>query len=102
MGTVVTIDIFVHPGATSAQLADVRRILARAQATLHRADEVFSTWQPDSPVSRLRRGEITAAEAPEEVADVMAACATARQLSAGWFDPWAMPGGFDPTGYVKG
>jgi len=43
MGTVVTIDIFVHPGATSAQLADVRRILARAQATLHRADEVFST-----------------------------------------------------------
>ena len=27
---------------------------------------------------------------------------TARSLSDGWFDPWAMPGGFDPTGYVKG
>ena len=26
----------------------------------------------------------------------------ARELSGGWFDPWAMPGGVDPTGYVKG
>jgi FAD:protein FMN transferase len=71
-------------------------------AILHRADAVFSTWKPGSPVSQLRRGEITVAEAPAEVAEVMAACATARQASAGWFDPWAMPGGFDPTGYVKG
>ncbi len=23
-------------------------------------------------------------------------------LSGGWFDPWAVPGGFDPSGYVKG
>ena len=69
---------------------------------LERADEVFSTWRADSPVSRLRRGEITAADAPPEVAEVMSACRAARQLSGGWFDPWAMPGGFDPTGYVKG
>ena len=41
---------------------------------LHRADEVFSTWQPGSAVSRMRRGEIAAADAPPEVADVMAAC----------------------------
>ena len=32
----------------------------------------------------------------------MSACLAARQLSGGWFDPWAMSGGFDPTGYVKG
>jgi thiamine biosynthesis lipoprotein len=32
----------------------------------------------------------------------MSACAQARLLTRGWFDPWAMPGGFDPTGYVKG
>jgi thiamine biosynthesis lipoprotein len=36
------------------------------------------------------------------VSAVLTACATARELSGGWFDPWAMPGGFDPTGYVKG
>ena len=29
-------------------------------------------------------------------------CERARDLSGGWFDPWAMPGGVDPTGYVKG
>ena len=32
----------------------------------------------------------------------MAECRAARQASGGWFDPWAMPGGFDPTGLAKG
>jgi FAD:protein FMN transferase len=95
MGTVVTID--VYPLAGTGMLD-----FAAAKTVLQRADEVFSTWRPDSPVSRLRRGEIAAADAPPEVSAVLAACATARELSDGWFDPWAMPGGFDPTGYVKG
>jgi hypothetical protein len=30
------------------------------------------------------------------------ACEAAREASDGWFDPWAMPGGYDPTGLVKG
>ena len=29
-------------------------------------------------------------------------CALARRYSDGWFDPWALPGGVDPTGLVKG
>ena len=33
---------------------------------------------------------------------MLARCAVARDLSGGWFDPWAVPGGFDPSGYVKG
>lgn len=102
MGTVVTIDVYPAPAATTAQLTEVRQRIDEACAVLHRADAVFSTWQPDSPVSRLRRGEITAAHAPAEVAEVIAACQAAREASLGWFDPWAMPGGFDPTGYVKG
>ena len=102
MGTVVTIDVYPEPHATGVQLARVREQISQACAVLHRADEVFSTWRPDSPVSRLRRGDITVAEAPAEVAGVLAACAAARELSGGWFDPWAMPGGFDPTGLAKG
>ncbi len=102
MGTVVTFDIYARPGTSDAQLGGIRQQLSAAVAILHRADEIFSTWEPDSPVSRLRRGELTVAEAPAEVAEVTAACAAARELSGGWFDPWAMPGGFDPTGYVKG
>jgi FAD:protein FMN transferase len=102
MGTVVTLDVYPEPAATEAQHAKIRGQIQLACAILHRADEVFSTWRPDSPVSRLRRGEITADDAPAELAGVIAACAAAREASGGWFDPWAMPGGFDPTGYVKG
>jgi thiamine biosynthesis lipoprotein len=99
MGTIVTIDVYAVGGSAGA---GIRADLAAAQAILHRADQVFSTWQPDSPISKLRRGEITADQAPAEVAEVLGLCAEARDRTDGWFDPWAMPGGVDPTGYVKG
>ena len=102
MGTIVTIDVYTPGEATAAEIDELRRQLVRATTILQRADEVFSTWQPGSAISRLRAGEITTAEAPAEVADVLSRCATARELSGGWFDPWAMPGGIDPTGLVKG
>ena len=107
MGTIVTIDVYADAGSAAdggagRPGAEVSRQLAEALAILHRADAVFSTWRPDSPVSRLRRGEITSTQAPAVVAEVLDRCAAARQLSGGWFDPWAMPGGVDPTGYVKG
>jgi thiamine biosynthesis lipoprotein len=102
MGTIVTIDVYTSRDATAAEIAEVGQRLIRARAILQRADEVFSTWQPGSAISRLRAGEITSAQAPAEVAHVLSRCAVARELSGGWFDPWAMPGGIDPTGFVKG
>jgi FAD:protein FMN transferase len=108
MGTIVIIDVYAAAGSDAANGdagrpgGEVSRQLAEAVAILHRADATFSTWRPDSPVSRLRRGEVTSAQAPAEVAEILHRCAVARDLSAGWFDPWAMPGGFDPSGYVKG
>ena len=102
MGTIVTIDVYTSGDPTAAQIDELRRQLVRATTILQRADAVFSTWQPGSAISRLRAGEITSAQAPAEVADVLSRCATARELSCGWFDPWAMPGGIDPTGLVKG
>jgi len=99
MGTVVTIDVYTTDSRAGT---DVSRQLATARAILQHADAVFSTWQPHSPVSRLRRGEITREQVPAEVSEVLGQCAIARELSGGWFDPWAMPGGIDPTGYVKG
>lgn len=99
MGTVVTIDAY---GDAAVSPSEVAPLIAHACALLHEADDMFSMWKPHSPTSRLRRGEITKAMAPPEVAAVLELCATARQLSGGWFDPWALPGGVDPTGYVKG
>jgi len=69
---------------------------------LARADAVFSLWKPESPMSRLRRGEIACADAPEEVNEVLERCREVRALTEGWFDPWSLPGGLDPTGLVKG
>jgi thiamine biosynthesis lipoprotein len=53
-------------------------------------------------MSRLRRGELALHDAPPEMAEVLERCAYARRATGGWFDPWAMPGGVDPTGLVKG
>jgi FAD:protein FMN transferase len=107
MGTVVVIDVYAAAAGAmdrdeGAPGGEISRQLAEAVAILHRADATFSTWRPDSPVSRLRRGEITSTQGPAGVAEVLDRCAAARDLSGGWFDPWAMPGGFDPSGYVKG
>ena len=108
MGTIVIIDVYAAagPGAADGDAGrpegELGRQLAEAVAVLHRADATFSTWRPDSPVSQLRRGAITSAQAPAEVAEVLERCAAARDLSGGWFNPWAMPGGLDPSGYVKG
>ncbi len=99
MGTVVTIDIFSEEDRPSDE---TYLRVADARGILQRADAVFSTWKPNSPMSRLRREEITAEQAPAEVTEVLEACAKAREVSRGWFDPWALPGGVDPTGLVKG
>ena len=99
MGTVVTIDVYVDAGMPVDRLA---AHVGRARSALHRADDVFSTWNADSPMSRMRRGEVMVDQVPPEVASVLDACRVARELTDGWFDPWALPGGVDPTGYVKG
>ena len=88
--------------AAAASTSEARAAADRAIAVLHGADRVFSTWKPDSPVSRMRRGEITLTDAPPEVGLVIELCRRARRASGGWFDPWALPGGVDPTGLVKG
>jgi len=92
MGTVVSLDL---RGPVAED--DLRTALA----LLHRADEVFSTYRPDSAVSRLDRGELTVAQCPAEVAEVLEACERARVRTRGWFDARAADA-LDPSGLVKG
>ena len=99
MGTVVSFDVRAHAGSERSVVED---LLPAACSLLHRTDAVFSTWKPQSPLSLLRRGDLTLANAPAELAEVLDLCRVAKTLSRGWFDPWAMPGGVDPTGLVKG
>lgn len=98
MGTVVSFHVVA--GGLAAER--IHAAIRDAAALLHRHDELFSTWRPESPMSRLRRGELELGDAPSEIAEVLELCAQARSLSGGWFDAAAMPGGVDPTGLVKG
>jgi thiamine biosynthesis lipoprotein len=100
MGTVVTFDI--HGGGGRGDDREIYAHLARARRLLQRYDAMFSLWKPNSPMSRLRRGEIDLGETPPEVAQVLELCSEARRATRGWFDADALPGGVDPTGLVKG
>ena len=78
----------------------------RVVASLREADLVFSTYRPDSCISRLGRGEIDLAACPLEVAEVLELGATAAAASGGAFDVrWRTDADatvFDPSGVVKG
>jgi thiamine biosynthesis lipoprotein len=89
--------------------ADDERGLAAwtdAMAVLLEVDRVFSTYRPDSFVSRLGRGEVGLDRCPAEVAEVLALGALAEQQSHGAFRV-LRPGDdgrpvLDPSGVVKG
>ncbi|ASW53949.1 FAD:protein FMN transferase [Plantactinospora sp. KBS50] len=75
--------------------------IADAVAELRAIDVTYSPLRADSLVARLRRGEI-AADAYPPLADVVDRCAAMRAATDGWFDAWAVPGGFDPGGPLIG
>jgi thiamine biosynthesis lipoprotein len=105
MGTVVSFAVLPAAparGGPHRRRPDPATAIQAACALLHQADAVFSTRDPQSPLSRLRRGDLAEADGPACLAEVPMACEAAREASGGWFDPWAMPGGYDPTGLVKG
>jgi thiamine biosynthesis lipoprotein len=74
---------------------------AEAMAALRDVDRVFSTYRPDSFVSRLARDELADEDCPPEVAEVLALGELARLQSHGAFDV-RRDGVLDPSGVVKG
>lgn len=89
-----------------ADAADRAAATAEVYRELREVDRVFSTYQPDSDISRLRRGEVTVAQCAPVVADVLALCAEAKAATDGYFDA-DLPDGdgvrrLDPSGLVKG
>jgi len=97
-GTVVVIDIRLH--RASRRNLDVA--ISEVSQWLHDVDAVFSTFKSDSIISQLRTGIITEEEVDAGVADVIARCRRMVDITDGTFDPWAVDGGFDPSGLVKG
>lgn len=85
----------IDRNAIDAAIEDVKKFVIDV-------DNAFSTYKENSFISRLRRGEIEIGQCPQDVQDVWDACQNAKYLTDGAFDPWAVAGGFDPSGYVKG
>ena len=75
--------------------------LREAVAELRAIDLTYGPGEPRSLVARLRRDEISADSYPP-LADLVDRCAAMRAATDGWFDAWAVPGGFDPSGLLVG
>jgi len=69
---------------------------------LHTIDQLFSTYIQSSQVSKLRTNQIQIQECDPMLVQIWQLSLSARELTDGAFDPWAVTGGFDPSGYVKG
>ena len=94
--------LYIEASSTTADRAAIDAAIVDVKSFVTDVDSAFSTYKEGSFVSRLRRGEIEIGQCPRDVQDVWDACQNAKYLSEGAFDPWAVAGGFDPSGYVKG
>jgi FAD:protein FMN transferase len=92
---IAAISTTLDKSAIDSAIEDVKKFV-------YEVDEVFSTYKSDSVISKLRRGEIEIGGCSDDVIEVWNACGLASELSDGAFNPWAVAGGFDPSGYVKG
>jgi len=80
---------------------ELGQAIADAVAELRAIDVTYSPLRENSLISLLRRG-VVAAEIYPPLADIVGRCEAMRAATHGWFDPWAVPGGFDPAGMIKG
>jgi thiamine biosynthesis lipoprotein len=96
MGTAIGIDL--RDASVPAAAVD------QAFVSLRRADARFSTYRPESEVSRLGRGELTLDACSLELRRVLALAEQLRFDSGGHFDirGHRADGGLDPSGVVKG
>jgi FAD:protein FMN transferase len=93
MGTVFSFDVRT-PGVDGAVFADIVRFL-------HDVDERFSTYRPDSEISRVSRGELAVGQCHRDVVEILDRCAELEDETGGYFSAYA-DGTLDPSGLVKG
>ena len=97
-----TTAVTIRLGATRGRESRALEAIGSCTSFFADVDRRFSAFTPLSEVSLHRMGLDGNGRHSPEFDEVMAACHHARQVTDGAFDPWALPGGYDPTGYVKG
>ena len=93
MGTAVVFD--VQGSEVDGGIVDL------AIAYLRSTESLFSTYQPDSDISRLRDGRLLITDADPAVREVLERCDRIRRETDGAFDHRSGMD-LDPSGYVKG
>lgn len=89
---------FSFVGRTNAEVSPA---IEEAVAVLHEADRIFSLYKPESPLSKLARGETSVAQCPEVVDEVWNLCEKWNMETEGWFNAFTLQNTFDPSGLVK-
>lgn len=106
LAQIMGLPVSVHVRGPAAHNPEAAHAVEAVFESLRADDEMFSTWKPGSPVSRIRRGELALEDADARVREVEALCQEASRRTGGSFTAW-LPGPdgtltFDPTGLVKG
>ncbi|MEN9715574.1 MAG: hypothetical protein RJA35_1041 [Actinomycetota bacterium] len=96
MGTV-----FVFQGANTQGDATMRSQCDQAMEIIHEADRTFSLYKPESPLSKLARGETSVAKCPPVVGQIWDDCEAWEKTTDGWFSAFTPEHTFDPSGLVK-
>jgi thiamine biosynthesis lipoprotein len=101
MGMPVSIHLRGSAGPTARDAA-----VDAVYAELREVDRLFSTYVPDSEISRLGRGEVTVDDCDPLVSEVLALADEARERTGGYFDVHLPDHSgtrrLDPSGLVKG
>lgn len=93
MGMPVTVEI-ADSGATTD-------LLDAVFAYFEYVDATFSTYKPESEISRINRGELAVAQASADMRAIFGLAEQTRQETGGYFNI-ARNGVYDPSGIVKG
>jgi thiamine biosynthesis lipoprotein len=96
MGMPISLDL-----SDDLPLPELERLADGVFDWLRVVDTIFSTYKPESEVSRLARGELRREDCSPVVGEVLDRCAELWQETDGYFDISA-GGKLDPSGYVKG
>ncbi len=92
MGMPVTVELV---GADAAALEPIFAYFVSV-------DERFSTYKPESEISRINRKEIAIEDSSDDMREIFARAAAFKTKTKGYFDIEKPDGSIDPSGIVKG
>jgi thiamine biosynthesis lipoprotein len=92
---------FRFAGRSPLSELETQTLIDQACGILHEADRIFSLYKPESPLSRLARGETSVRELPPVVEEIWNECDAWQKATDGWFNAMTPQNTFDPSGVVK-